>query len=302
MMAKPNLDPWSSFDDALPPVAPQVGPFPTASFLRSSEWAMGGDGDVVVVGGVDGSAAFVVERGRIRFAGPESITDYHTPLGETMEAMAEFFRAGPSVNVRLDSLPDEAVTPVVDALREAGARPIGGEHAATGVLTLPATHEAWLMSLAKKERHEVRRKRRRYEYEHGPVHVRSAGMDGLGPFIDLHRMARGPKGSFMTDRMARFFETLVADVGAVIHQLVSGQSVVASAFGFETADAYYYYNSAYDMDAAHASPGIILLSELIAGQIDRGARTFDFLKGAESYKYRLGARPRTLTVVEGRIP
>ena len=41
---------------------------------------------------------------------------------------------------------------------------------------------------------------------------------------------------------------------------------------------------------------------MISAQIDRGAAVFDFLKGAEGYKYRHGAVARDLFVVEGRLP
>ena len=77
---------------------------------------------------------------------------------------------------------------------------------------------------------------------------------------------------------------------------------MASAFGFETDDAYYYYNSAFDGSIAKWSPGIVLLSSLIEQQIHRGAAVFDFLKGAEAYKYRHGAEPRELHHVVGRLP
>ena len=36
--------------------------------------------------------------------------------------------------------------------------------------------------------------------------------------------------------------------------------------------------------------------------IERGAGVFDFLKGSEQYKFRHGAEPRQLFVIEGRTP
>lgn len=50
------------------------------------------------------------------------------------------------------------------------------------------------------------------------------------------------------------------------------------------------------------SPGSVLLSALIERQIDRGAAIFDFLKGAETYKYKQGAVARDLYSVKGSIP
>ena len=293
---------WSAFDEGMAPAAPHVGPFPHAPFLRAAEAAFDTDGEIAVVGDGAGAAAFVIESTGIRFAGPETITDYHAPLGDVATAMAEFLPSRGGMAFSFDSLPEEAVASVVSALDAVGATYVGGTHAATGMLLLPESTDAWLASLRKKERHEVRRKRRRYEAEFGPVAIQSAGIDGLDRFVALHRTASGDKGAFMTERMAGFFASLITESGARIHELVSEDSVVAAAFGFETDDAYFYYNSAYDTDAAHASPGIVLLTAMIDRQIERRAQVFDFLKGAESYKYRLGAHPRELTVVEGRLP
>ena len=39
------------------------------------------------------------------------------------------------------------------------------------VLTLPESFDAWLASIGKKERHETRRKRRRYEEMVGPARI-----------------------------------------------------------------------------------------------------------------------------------
>ncbi len=106
----------------------------------------------------------------------------------------------------------------------------------------------------------------------------------------------------MTGGMQHFFEDLMERAGATIHTLVCYGVPRANAFGFETDDGYFYYNSAYDADAAMASPGIVLLASLIEAQIARGAAIFDFLKGDERYKFRHGAQPRPLFVVSGVMP
>jgi CelD/BcsL family acetyltransferase involved in cellulose biosynthesis len=105
----------------------------------------------------------------------------------------------------------------------------------------------------------------------------------------------------MTDAMEGLFTELATTAGGTVHHLVCGGVVRASAFGFETHDGYYYYNSAYDPDAAMASPGVVLFSSMIERQIERGVPVFDFLKGDETYKYRHGAAPRPLFAIEGVI-
>ena len=106
----------------------------------------------------------------------------------------------------------------------------------------------------------------------------------------------------MTDEMRAYFEELLDTGGASIHTLVCDGIARAKAFGFETGEGYFYYNSAYDADAAMASPGIVLLASMIEAQIERGAKVFDFLKGDERYKFKHGASPRPLYAVSGRLP
>ena len=291
---------WSSFRDDLAPSAPYVGPFAHAAFLEASEVA-GGTGELSILSSDSGAAAFVSEAASLRFAGPAWITDYHAPLGDIGTDLDDYLRPRSGSAFRWDSLPREAVEPLVAALDRIGARYEVEVHAATGVLDLPATGDEWLQSLGKKDRHEVRRKRRRYGEAVGAIEITSSGASALGRFGDLHRTAPGAKGSFMTPDMEAYFGTLLREAGAIIHELVDQGRTVAAAFGFETADAYYYYNSAFDADARSLSPGIVLISELIDRQIRRGAVVFDFLKGAESYKYRLGAQPRDLYVIEGEL-
>jgi len=298
-----TTDPWSAFGDNLTAVSPLTGPFPHAGFLRAAERAIDADGDIATFASDDASIALVIGAEKVRFAGHESITDYHSPLGRgTTDLLASVFDGLGGVRFELDSLPEGSVATVVAALDRIGAGHSTVKHAATGVLTLPESLDQWLMSIGKKERHEVRRKRRRFEAEHGEISVERYGIEALDAFCDLHRTSPGDKGSFMTERMQSYFGELITNAGAVIHNLACGGDTLASAFGFETNDAYYYYNSAYDGRAAESSPGIVLLSMLISSQIDRGASVFDFLKGAETYKYRHGAVARDLFVVEGSLP
>lgn len=294
-------DPWSAFHDDLTAVSPLTGPFPHRGFLQAAAGAI--DGDVATFSNDHASVALVIGSEKVRFAGHESITDYHSPLGtDAADLLASVFDGLNSLRFELDSLPDESVATVVEALDRLDIPHSTTRHAATGILSLPGSLDDWLMSMGKKERHEVRRKRRRFEAEHGEISVERCGIEALDAFCALHRTSTGDKGSFMTARMQAYFGELITGAGAVIHNLVCDGNTLASAFGFETDDAYYYYNSAFDRAAAQSSPGIVLLSMMISAQIDRGAAVFDFLKGAETYKYRHGAVARDLYVVEGSLP
>ncbi len=293
---------WHLLGAELQPAAAHVGPFPHAAFLDAVERAVGTvPSDIEVHGDDAGALVLVMGTDGIRLAGVESLTDYHAPLGSVASLLTDALRPHSGTRFRFDSLPEEATRPLMDALVEIAAAPTMERHDATAVLRLPTTFEAWLSSIGKKERHEVRRKRRRFAATFGEIEVVDAGPSGIDAFCDLHRTSAGEKGSFMTDTMQAFFTELATIVGGTVHHLVCGGVVRASAFGFETPDGYYYYNSAYDPDAAMASPGVVLFSSMIERQIERGVPVFDFLKGDEPYKYRHGAAPRPLFAIEGVI-
>lgn len=58
---------------------------------------------------------------------------------------------------------------------------------------------------------------------------------------------------------------------------------------FDWNDSYYLYNSGFDPDAfGHLSPGNILTTYTIKEAIEKGKKTYDFLRGEEIYKFRLG--------------
>jgi len=293
-------DAFDRLPDQLPPVAPNTGPFPHRAFLSAVERAALVDSaETIPVDGPTGGAILVAEGGTVRFAGPEDLTDYHSPLGDVRDLLEETFSGLSGLPFRFDSMPTEACDVVVSALTATSASFAVSEHEATAVLDLPETFDDWLASIGKKERHEVRRKRRRFEAEFGAIEIERMGADGISEFSTMHRSSEGEKGTFMTDEMEAFFFDLLETAGASIHNLVCGGKIRASAFGFETPNGYFYYNSAYDRDAAMASPGVVLFSSLIELQIDRGATVFDFLKGQEPYKYRYGAVARPLYVAEG---
>jgi CelD/BcsL family acetyltransferase involved in cellulose biosynthesis len=251
----------------------------------------------------EGAVALVTNGDRVEFAGQSNLTDYHSPLGpEGGIALANALGHHRNASVYLDSLPIEAVATVEQSVRAIGGVPSTEQHETTAVLELPETYDAWLAAIGKKERHEVRRKRRRFVAEFGEIEIIPRGSEAINMFCAMHRTSQGDKGMFMTGEMQSYFEDLIDSGGATIHTLECDGIPRANAFGFETDEGYFYYNSAYDVDAAMASPGIVLLASMIEAQIERGARVFDFLKGDERYKYKHGASPRPLYAVSGQLP
>lgn len=295
---------WETFPSDLAPIADSIGPFASRSFLEvvwNHRDSVGSD--LHIETSAEGAVALVTDGDHVEFAGQSNLTDYHSPLGpKGGDALAHALEPHQGASIHLDSLPLETVAVVEEAVREVGGVPSTVQHGTAAVLELPASYEDWLASIGKKERHEVRRKRRRFVAEFGEIEIVSHGSEATNMFCAMHRTSQGDKGLFMTGEMQSYFEDLLDTGGATIHTLMCDGIPRANAFGFETHDGYFYYNSAYDVDAAMASPGIVLLASMIEAQIARGARVFDFLKGDERYKYKHGASPRPLYVVSGQLP
>ncbi len=297
-------DDWATPAFDLRPAAPGTGPFTGRELLRrwwehrrpvAAELALvEGDGALLPLCRVDGAVSFL---------GEADLFDYHSPLGGGVpELVAGYVQGLPAgTRVRFDSLPEAAAELMAKGLDHAGLTADAAQHEVTAVVDLPADFEEYLAGLDKKQRHEVRRKERRFERMVGaPRLATDTSPAGLAHFIRMHRQAPGDKGAFMTEPVAVFFASLLDVPGAKVDLLVpdGGGDPVAAAVGFATDGAYFLYNSAYDPDHAAASPGVVLLTELIRRAIERGATRFDFLKGDEEYKFRLGAAARPLFVLE----
>jgi CelD/BcsL family acetyltransferase involved in cellulose biosynthesis len=293
---------WDTAGFELAPVAEAVGPFPRRPFLEEV-WAHFSDGELLITENDEGLAPLQLRGDRLEFVGPEHLVDYRSPLGPAgcdllVEAVMSL---APATGFRFDSLPGEVAGPLADALSAEGIRHTRRSDSRTLVVDLPGDFDAYLALLSRRDRHELRRKRRRFESTVGAPRVdRREHDDGaVAEFIRLHRLAPGEKGRFMSEGMARFFGGLASWPGWRVELLYGADRVVAAAFGYADDDAYYLYNSAYDPRVAGLSPGIVLLLGMMEQCIRSGLRRFDLLKGVERYKTRLGARPRTLYVVEG---
>lgn len=167
------------------------------------------------------------------------------------------------------------------------------------VIALGASFEAYLESLDKKQRHEIRRKTRK-AYDEAEIrwHCVDANHnldEAVEQFVELHQRSKAGKDEFMTASMVDFFRALARiTYGAGWLELafiaVNGRQA-ATYFNFVYNNATLCYNSGYDPQAyAPLSPGIVLLAHLIEHAITHRRTVFDFLQGNESYKYRMGAK------------
>jgi CelD/BcsL family acetyltransferase involved in cellulose biosynthesis len=70
------------------------------------------------------------------------------------------------------------------------------------------------------------------------------------------------------------------------------ERIVAIFYGFAHGGTVYYYLSGYDPEFEKLSIGTLIVAHAIDEAVRDGATTFDFLRGAEEYKYAWGATDR----------
>lgn len=162
-------------------------------------------------------------------------------------------------------------------------------------MPLPKTWDEYLAGLSTHQRHEIGRKRRRLA-EAGDIAFDIKPPDDveseLSTLIRLLRVSRTDKAEFMTPGMGKFFQALTGAMQQAgllrFGHLRLDSRVVASIMCFDYNGTRYLYNSGYD--PAYASLSVGLLSKVfsIKDAIEQQLVRYDYLKGAEVYKYHLG--------------
>ncbi|MDX2160607.1 MAG: GNAT family N-acetyltransferase [bacterium] len=178
------------------------------------------------------------------------------------------------------------------------------------IIRLPTEWEAYLESLDKKQRHELRRKLRRMddvEYEHRLI----TGGDDLNTaadqFLDLMRASHPQKAHFLEDpQNVAFFRAMIPVMAAKgwlrLSFLIVEGTAAAAYCDFDYNGHILVYNSGL-LPEAHAqlSPGIVLLSLNIQAAIAQRRTVYDFLRGNETYKYRMGAQDTQVFMLKAHL-
>jgi len=169
-------------------------------------------------------------------------------------------------------------------------------------LNLPGSWDDYLSMLRGKQRHEIRRKLRRLN-EAGQINFRTVEnaesvREEMEIFLDLFRSNRSDKVEFMNDQMISFFRGLAASLNEArilkLFFLDLNQIPVAATMCFSYRSTMYLYNNGYDKRFGSLSVGLLGKVLSIKESIQSGLQIYDFLKGAEGYKQRLGGQPYQL--------
>jgi CelD/BcsL family acetyltransferase involved in cellulose biosynthesis len=199
------------------------------------------------------------------------------------------------VPLRPDSI---VVTHLVPMLR---ARGYGVEDEQIDVspeMSLPASWDEFVDGLGKKGRHELRRKLRRLE-RYGEVHydrVKNGTSlhQEMDDFLKLFKESMADKIAFLTPEREAFFRSLAAGLMergwlSLAFLDVNGRRV-ATTLSFDYDNSFSLYNSGYDPAYSSLAVGLLHKALCIKHAIESGKTRFDFLRGAEPYKYDLGGK------------
>ena len=274
----------------------------------------GGDADLclLTVGsesdplGPLGIAPMALHGDVLRFLGGTDLFDYHdfvTGDPRFYDALAERLDGEPWRTMDLGSVPGTSPTleHIPRIYRSRGYDVTVETEDVVPGMDLPATWDDYLSGLRRKDRHELRRKLRRLDAA-GAYQVRLSTPETLEAdmalFHDLMRESREEKRDFLGPEREAFFRDIVermqtAGFLRLLLLELEGEPI-AAVLAFDYAGHRLLYNSGFRRAAAPLSAGLLLKALCVKDAIERGLTYFDFLRGAEPYKYHLGAQDASI--------
>ena len=257
-----------------------------------------------------GIAPMILNKGVLSFLGDSDLFDYHDFIvpeyNETLFYNA-LFDYLPEIQwnvIEMKSLPKKSPTlRYIPAIAEKMGYSVEvSNESVSPIASLSPTWEGYLENLPKKNRHELRRKIRR---------LQSAGtiqqyickspqthLECMKDFIRLMQASSPEKAAFLNPQREMFFIDLATELGGKnilkLAILELNGIRVAACMIFDYLNSYLLYNSGYDPSYSKLSVGLVNKALAIKRAIEVGKHNFDFLRGAERYKYELGATDRSV--------
>lgn len=227
------------------------------------------------------------------FSGGEEIADYLDAIGEPDKKQVFWKDVLPylkTVGVRkliLRNVPYDS--PTIGILVSLGGK--AEVEDSTPLIRLPATLDAYFAGLKRKDRHELKRKLRKFERSYPDTRFSMEEKESIDMDALLVLMKRDcQKRAFLTPPTEAFFRALptLPHIPIIQANLRATNGVIrASVLLFPVGSSLLLYNSGYD--PAFQGSGFYLKAKTIFWTIDHGFTEYNFLQGKERYKYELGA-------------
>jgi len=190
---------------------------------------------------------------------------------------------------------------LIPLARERGLDVTCSQDAVTVSLVLPADLPSYLALLSGKQRRELLRKERRLN-EEGDVYYRvkdRADDADIDLFLNFFRESREDKDRFLTPVVELFMRDIISssqDRNMLRLGLLELNSrPIAATLCFEFQGGMYLYKSGYSPDYRWLSAGLLSKYYSIRDSIIKRRLYYDFLKGAEKYKFHLGGKETGLS-------
>jgi hypothetical protein len=154
------------------------------------------------------------------------------------------------------------------------------------------------LRLPEKLKKNLRLQRRKIEEKGAEFCIASSGEteEYLSALFALHSAQWRGKGVLTSEDVQTFHRRAAAAFAQRgwlrLHGIRLEGKLRAVLYAFARNARVYYYLSGYDPAIAEYGPGSLLIDEAMRYAISRGDIEFDFLRGAEPYKYRWGAENR----------
>ena len=254
-----------------------------------------------------GIAPLLVKGEEARFIGDPDVCDYQDFIvapgrgREFFETLINFLRQQGIRSLDLNTVraDSKVLTELVTVAKSLECEIFCAQEDFTLELDLPSSWDEFLGELTGKQRHEVRRKLRRLN-EAGEVNYRVVEglkevMDEMETFLALFGLSRSDKAAFMTSQMNTYFRLLAESMAKAnllkLFVLDLDGTPAAAVMCFDYNSTIYLYNNGYDGRFSSLSVGLLSKVLTIKDSIIKGRKKYDFLKGTEEYKHRLGGKP-----------
>lgn len=293
----------------------EAGPFITPAWLTAWWSCFAGENELLLLcvsrnDEVLGVAPFMVQGEVARLVGSEDVCDYLdiVVLPEHNEAiftaLLSYFKKNEITELILEPvrMTSSVMKNFVPFARDYGCEVEIDTKNVTVKMELPASWDEYLAVLSKKQRHEVRRKFRRFS-EAGSVATNIIKeMDEAAPAMDrffrMFRESRKDKDSFMTSERELFFRELAQQLARAkmlyMLEIYINGSAAAMVFCVNLGSTTYLYNNGFNPEFSSTSVGVISKLMTIRQSIEAGVQHYDFLSGNEHYKFQLGGAEEKL--------
>jgi hypothetical protein len=237
----------------------------------------------------------MVENNTLRFHTDERVTDVVDMLfisdygKDILEGLVQYIE---TENLHLDLFPVESGSLLVNYISEHVSNVVSEHADLCPLLALPESWDEYLESLTGKSRHELRRKLRKVE----DIEMKLLEPGDLDILFTLMAASDSTKREFLTLQMHDFFDAIAR---YFFHKkylrfcaTYLDNQPLGVLFSFHMHDYVYLYNSGFNPEYNHVSPGVVTIALDIKSAIEEGKKFYDFLRGDEDYKFRFGAHKR----------